>query len=285
MLEKINTAGEAVNKLAELFKNVTSTPRLDARMLVAHIFNETTGKIFSYPEIPLDDEKNEILASLVKRRLNHEPVSKIIGKKGFWTLDFQVTSDTLDPRPDSETLVEAVLNKITDKSATLRILDLGTGTGCLLLALLSELPNAKGVGIDISSKAIEIARKNASNLGFSDRCEMKQCDWKDFKTDESFDILISNPPYIPKADILNLEQEVSKFDPILALDGGNNGLDAYRTIAELSHNFVSNKGFLALEIGIGQTLDVAKIFNATGFTTYKIQKDIANIDRCIIFDL
>ena len=285
MLEEVNTAGEAVNKLAELFEDSTSTPRLDARILVAFVLNETTMKVFSYPEIPLDDVKLKNLKSFVKRRLNHEPVSKIIGKKGFWTLDFEVTSDTLDPRPDSETLIEAVLDKITDKSANLRLLDLGTGTGCLLLSLLSELPNAKGVGIDISLKTVEVARKNAVNLGFSNRCEIKQCDWKDFNTDKPFDILISNPPYIPKTDILNLEREVSEFDPMLALDGGNDGLDAYRSIASFARDVVFAKGFLALEIGIGQTLDVTKIFTAAGFTTYKVQKDIANIDRCILFDL
>ena len=172
---------------------------------------------------------DEELNSFITRRLAGEPVAKIVGKKGFWKDDFIVSKDVLDPRPDSETLIEAVLEKFPNKDKTLRFLDLGTGSGCLLLSLLGEYKNAMGVGIDISEKALAIANQNKGDK----RAEFIQHDMRSHLSDLGlFDIMISNPPYIPTAEIQTLQKDVKDYDPLLALDGGADGLDFYRALSK-----------------------------------------------------
>ncbi len=218
---------------------------------------------------------DEQLNSFIQRRLAGEPVAKIIGKKGFWKDDFIVSKDVLDPRPDSETLIEAVLEKFPNKNKALRILDLGTGSGCLLLSLLDEYPHATGVGIDISEKALDIAKQNTH----TDRATFMQKDMRQNLSDLGcFDMMISNPPYISTAEIQTLEKDVKEYDPLLALDGGMDGLDFYRALAKqhlATHLFI--------EIGKDQENHVIPIFESEGWHFSESWKDLGGITRILYF--
>jgi release factor glutamine methyltransferase len=256
-------------------------PRLEARMLLAHAAGIDRTRIFGYPEDVVEAATVKSLQDMIARRKNGEPIAYITGIREFWSLDFKVTRDTLIPRPDSETLVEAVLENTPDKNATHKILDLGTGSGCLMLALLSELPNAQGIGLDINPGACKIAMENATNLGFTDRATFSEGNWMD-DIQGKFDIIISNPPYILESDILALDRGVKAFEPHLALSGGPDGLAAYRLIAAQSGPHLTPHGILAVEIGQGQAIDIKQILNKNGFQILKIYQDIANIERCIL---
>ena len=203
-------------------------------------------------------------------------MAKIIGQKGFWKDDFIVSTDVLDPRPDSETLIEAVLEKFPDKTKPLRILDLGTGSGCLLLSLLGEYKNARGVGIDISEKALAIAEQNKGNK----KADFIQRDMRQDLSDlGAFDMMISNPPYIPTAEIQTLERDVKDYDPLLALDGGADGLDFYRTLAKqhlAPHLFI--------EIGKDQENRIIPILDMGGWHFIQSWKDLGGITRVLAFD-
>jgi len=215
------------------------------------------------------------LQLFIERAEKGEPIAKIIGYKGFWKGDFIVSKDVLDPRPDSETLIEAVLESFPDKKAPLRILDLGTGSGCLIISLLQEYQNATGVAVDISEKALKIARQNAKDLPIkficADMCSLP----KDIGT---FDVVISNPPYIPTEDIETLDVAVKKYDPVLALDGGKDGLDFYRALSRI--DFAS---YLFVEIGQGQEQDVMNLMAKQGWIFNKSWKDLGEIVRILSF--
>ena len=190
-------------------------PRGEARVLLSHTLGFGAEKMIGYPEYEIDDDGMLKFEAALSRRVRREPMSHVLGKREFWSLNFRVTPDTLDPRPDSETVVEAVLEHTKDRGARLRVLDLGTGTGCLLLAILSELPNAKGVGIDISPAALEVAKGNAKALGFHKRVEFELGQWGD-GLDGDFDILVSNPPYIPTTELSRLAPEVARFEEVFS---------------------------------------------------------------------
>ena len=216
------------------------------------------------------------LKSFIQRRLQHEPVAKIIGKKGFWKDEFIVNKDVLDPRPDSETLIEAVLEQYPNHTIPLRFLDLGTGSGCLLLSLLQEYPNATGIGIDISPKAIEIANKNKKN---QNAVFMQRDMCSDLSDLGAFDVMISNPPYIPTAEIETLEKDVKDYDPLLALDGGQDGLDFYRALAKQQ---LAPRLFI--EIGINQEQQIIPLFESEGWHFIQSWKDLGGITRVLAFD-
>ena len=223
-------------------------------------------------EVAVSDEQ---LNAFILRRLAGEPVAKIIGKKGFWKDDFIVSKDVLDPRPDSETLIEAVLEKFPDKNQKLHFLDLGTGSGCLILSLLGEYPDATGIGIDISEKALDIAKKNAH----TDRVHFIQRDMRQDLSDLGrFDIMISNPPYIPTAEIATLDKDVKDYDPLLALDGGNDGLDFYRA---LSKQHLAPH--LVIEIGKGQESQIIPIFETERWHFIQSWRDLGGITRILYF--
>lgn len=209
-------------------------------------------------------------------------MAQILGRREFWSLDFQVTPDTLDPRPDSETLVEAVLAAMAARrDEALDILDLGTGTGCLLLSVLSELRSAEGLAIDLSPAAIAVARENAERLGLADRARFAVCDWLSGLRGK-FDIILANPPYIERNVIDNLQLEVAKFEPRLALDGGVDGLDAYRRLALDLRDFMAPKAVAAFEVGIGQWNSVAGLLRDAGLRVAPPVADLGGIDRCVI---
>ena len=188
-------------------------------------------------------------------------MAHILGQREFWSLAFKVTADTLDPRPDSETLVQAVLDQVPERSAPVRLVDFGTGTGCLLLSLLHELPNAVGLGVDASAAALAIAAENANALGLAQRTTFRRGHWDD-GIEPGFDIVLSNPPYIPSGDIPGLQPEVASFEPRLALDGGADGLDAYRRLGPAAMRLLVSDGLAVLEIGIGQGDSVRRMMAA-----------------------
>ncbi|MHA1570653.1 MAG: peptide chain release factor N(5)-glutamine methyltransferase, partial [Alphaproteobacteria bacterium] len=204
-------------------------PRRDARLLVAQAIGGDIARTIADSERPLTAAEQAGLDALVAQRAARRPMSQIAGTREFWSLDFKVSEDVLTPRSDSETLVEAVLGARTQRTAPLRLLDLGTGSGCLLLALLSELPAAYGIGVDVSVPAVTMARSNARALGLSARATFVVGDWSNALSG-SFDIVISNPPYIPAGDIDALMPEVARYEPRGALAGGQDGHDAYRAI-------------------------------------------------------
>lgn len=256
--------------------------RLEARLLVGDAMGLAVESMIAEPAAPVADPGVMArIERLTKRRLTREPISQILGRREFWSLPFKVTPDVLTPRPDSETLIEAVLSIVPDRSARLSVLDLGVGSGCLLLSLLHALPNATGVGVDRSERALAVARENAEALRLADRAEMRAGNWGAELADQ-YDIVVSNPPYILSDDIEGLAPEVSEHEPWLALDGGADGLDAYRTLAGELPFLVREGGWAALEVGQGQAPVVVRLVRAAGFRIERVAADLAGIDRVIL---
>lgn len=254
-------------------------PRREARLLLAHSFGKSVEWLVAH-----DDERIETPApfeNAVRRREAREPLSHILGEREFWSLRFQVNASVLDPRPDSETLVAAVLAQYPEPDTVVKIADLGTGSGCLLLSILSERPGAEGVGVDISESALSIARENAQRFGLAERANFIQSDWAS-RLDGTFDVVVSNPPYIPTAAIDDLAPEVARFEPRGALDGGADGLDAYRHIAAVLPRILKPNGLVALEIGQGQDASVTRILRDGGIRIVGLEKDLAGIPRCVL---
>lgn len=255
---------EAIQRLAlELQPIAGDAARIEARWLM-----EAAGG---------DDA---LLARMVARRLAREPVDRIIGSRGFWTLDLVVTPDVLSPRADSETLIRAALEHLP-KAQIRSVLDLGTGSGALLLAILAECPDAKGVGVDLSPAALAVARQNAARTGLAERCRFIEGSFAAARG-QRFDLLLSNPPYIPTADIAALDPEVRAHDPHLALDGGADGLAAYREIVPLLSDLLTEDGITVLEIGVGQAADVVALGEAAGLSLVEVRADYGGIERAVV---
>jgi release factor glutamine methyltransferase len=216
---------------------------------------------------------------MLERYRNHEPVSKIINHRAFWNGDFFVNGSVFDPRPETELIIEMVLSKF-DQRDNLNFLDVGTGSGCILLSLLGEYEHSKGIGLDISPEAVEIAKYNQK------KSEIKNAnfilmDWRNFEGQQEFDVVVSNPPYIKTKDILLLDVNVRDYDPPVALDGGITGLDAYISILSLAAKWLKPKGLIFLEIGCGQLQDVSEIMESNGFKVCEVRKDMGGVDRII----
>tara|TARA_Y100001970_G_scaffold276097_1_gene378301 strand:- start:1070 stop:1882 length:813 start_codon:yes stop_codon:yes gene_type:complete len=254
---------------------------VDGRILASAAFDLSREDMLRDPNAPLATERVAIFWGMIARRRAREPVSRILGKREFRSLEFEIAQTTLDPRSDSENLVEAALDVAKEMSNDLRILDIGTGTGCLLLSILRELPDARGVGTDIDPGAVACARRNASALGLSNRSEFLHTSWVT-RVKPVFDIVVSNPPYIPSNDILGLAPEVSKYDPLVALDGGVDGLEAYRSLAECIGQIISRAGAAVLEVGDRQASPVAQIFALAGYYLGGSRQDLAGNERVLI---
>jgi len=251
-----------------------------ARILLGHVIQKTPGHIFAYPEKKVSQSGFDQFIKLCTDLAGGKPITRILGQREFWSLDFQLSDATLDPRPDSETLIEGVLTHIKDKSKDLKILDLGTGTGCLLLSLLHEYKNATGIGVDLNPKAVETATQNAKNLGLSGQASFQQSSWFEGLS-EQFDIIISNPPYISETDYKTLDDNVRDYDPKLALVADNNGLACYEKIIHNAGHHLKPKGILVLEIGFGQKDAICQILSNNNFKLIESRKDLAGIDRCL----
>ena len=279
------TVGEAVGAAARrLAAAGIAESRREARLLAALALGVEPGVVLGYPERPLDAAVQARLAALTARRAAREPYARLAGRRQFWSLDLAISPDTLDPRPDSETLVEAALVLLPDRAAPLRLVDFGTGSGCLLLALLSELPNAVGVGIDILPGAAIAARRNAAALGLADRALFVVGHWGETISGRA-DVIVANPPYIPSAEIEALAPEVACYEPRSALDGGTDGLIAYRELAPMTRRLLSADGIALFEVGAGQHKAVTRLLGDSGLALQSVKCDLSGVARCIVVTL
>jgi len=265
----------------QLEKAGIENARFEARLLLCHVMDVGTQVLIGYPEREVVDEQFSMLERLLSRRLSREPMSHILGEREFWSLPFKVTKDTLTPRPDSETLIESVLTHFPNKDQALKVLDLGTGTGCLLLSTLSEYKNASGLGGDICPAALAVAKENANNLKLSEQSEFKVGDWAQ-GIDETFDLVLSNPPYIPERDRKDLDPEVKDHEPDTALFAGVDGLDDYKQLAGVLPKLLNDQGKAVIELGIGQACDVTNLMIGAGLEVIDQTKDLGGIIRCLV---
>ncbi|KAA5607028.1 peptide chain release factor N(5)-glutamine methyltransferase [Roseospira marina] len=259
--------------------------RFDARLLAAHALDlPSPGALTVRGSDPMPDAAARRLEALLDRRAAREPVGRILGRRGFWTLDLALGPETLEPRPDTETVVTAVLDRLPDPEVPLSVLDLGTGTGAILLALLAECRHADGLGLDIAPGAVAAAADNAERNGLSARARFQVSDWRDGLTEAPgpYDIIVSNPPYIATAELATLAPEVRAHDPVQALDGGSDGLDAYRVLVPLAASRLHPGGWLAVEVGAGQAETVADLMRAAGLENRAAVPDLTGTARCVI---
>ncbi len=254
----------------------------DARQLLEQASEMSRAGLIAAMGATQPADEGERFSALVDRRARREPLSHILGSVGFWTLELEVSADVLTPRADTETIVEAALEAIPDRAVPLSILDIGTGSGAIALALLSELPNATAVATDISSAALDMAAKNAARNGLVDRLTLVETRWAD-GLEAGFDLVVSNPPYIASAVIETLDPEVKTFEPRLALDGGPDGLAPYRHLFTEAKRLLDNDGIAIFEIGYDQGTSALELAHAAGANA-KIRTDLAGRDRAVICD-
>jgi release factor glutamine methyltransferase len=258
-----------------------SQAEAEARVLLLAATHMSRAQMITQTDRTISASEADVLAAWMTRRLAGEPVTRLTGRRDFWTLDLRVTPDVLDPRADSEVIVETALNLLgARRHDRLRILDLGTGSGALLLAMLSECPQATGVGIDLSPAACAIAQDNAQRNGLATRATFQQGHWAD-ALNETFDLVLSNPPYIETATIAGLDTEVRDHDPMLALDGGPDGLSAYRAIITDLPRLLPPSGLCVLELGIGQSEAVTALAEAAGLTQKALRRDLGGVERAL----
>jgi release factor glutamine methyltransferase len=263
--------------------------RFEARLLLAEASGLTIEQLVARGTDDVPANVAETARSLTARRVRREPMAYILGEREFWGLPFKVSPAVLVPRPDSETLIEAVLSLMPDRARAWRILDLGLGSGCLLLTLLREYPQAQGVGLEASAEALVMAQENANVLGVAGRAQLIAGDWRRPGWAEAllqalgapFDLVVSNPPYIASAAVPKLMPEVASFEPRLALDGGADGFDAYQVIIAASPRLVTAGGFMAVEVGERQVPEITRLFAAAGFSPRPPWKDLGGIDRVV----
>lgn len=256
-------------------------PVIDARLMVEAAADATRADIVTDPYRPLTPEQEATLDNYLSRRERREPVSHILGRKGFWKIMLSVTPDVLTPRPDTEVIVDYALKQFPEQMP-FNILDLGVGSGAILLAILAERPAARGLGVDVSEDALAVGRENAANLGLAPRAALLRGDWTQGLDEASFDLVVSNPPYIASEVIEGLEPEVKDYEPRLALDGGPDGLDAYRRLAPEILRVLKPGGAFAVEIGYDQKDAVEALFKAAGASDVQTLKDLALHDRVVV---
>ncbi len=271
----MKTANAVALMAARLATAGIEEPRREARLILAAALGVDTAGL-----LLVEDVADDLGEDMLRRRLAHEPLAYILGRREFWGLDFLTSPVTLIPRPDSETLIEAALAAFPERVAVRRILDLGTGTGCLLLAALSEFTGAFGIGVDLSPEAASLATRNAERLGFAGNAVFFAGDWTEAISGK-FELILSNPPYIPIAEIKGLMPEVAHYEPLSALNGGDDGLMAYRIIIRSLPALLAEGGVAILELGAGQASSVAFLATAAGFR-YEIRHDLGRHERALI---
>ena len=273
MIDLINSSLQALKK-----KNIPN-PELDLRILLR--FASLSKKEIILSNFDIKDLNVNYFEKILKKRLEFKPISKIINRKSFWKDDFYVNSDVLDPRPETELIVEEVLNNFKLKEKKLKILDIGTGSGCLAISLAKEFVNSKVTAIDVSKKALQVAKKNISNYNLSNRINLKLSDFTNLN--DKFDIIVCNPPYLSEKEYKNLEQEVKKYEPKIALLGGKDGLKFYRKLAKDVGTLMKCNSIFICEIGYNQLIPCQNIFKSKNLVLKKISKDIQKIDRTLTF--
>jgi release factor glutamine methyltransferase len=267
--------------VAALQREKIETASLDARILLQHVLHASREALLIAMSEPMEPAMQQRFLELIERRAKRVPVSHLIGKREFWGMEFRVTADTLDPRPDSETVIEAVLERCRDREKSYKILDLGSGTGCLSLALLKELPRATAIGVDISDGALAVAKENALLLGFQGRSQYLVSRWCE-KVVGAYDIVVANPPYIPTKSIDALAPEVAQYEPKVALDGGTDGLQCYREMVPALPKVLNDSGFAVLEMGAGQHDDLARIAGDNALRVDASVRDLSGTVRCMV---
>ena len=272
-------AFEVIKIGSELLKNKKIQSHiLDSELLLSKTINKSREEILVNLDQIIDKKSFLVFKKYLQRRFNNEPVAYILEEKEFWSKNFTVSKDTLIPRPETELMVEGILKIYNNKKIS--ILDIGTGSGCIILTLLNMLKASNGVGVDISKKAISIAKKNALKYKLLHRVKFINRSFENL-TSKKFDLIVSNPPYIKKTDIKYLSEDIKNFEPIMALDGGNDGLDLIKKVIYKSKNILKTKGMLALEIGNGQVKQVSKILFDNNFRIKQFIKDYKNNVRCV----
>lgn len=281
------TLADALRAMRQSFMQAQiNTAALDARVLVGAACRLSDEEMISRGDRRVGQMEAFRLERYTARRLAGEPVSRILGRREFWGMDFTVTSDTLDPRPDTETLVEAALDWARGQAGPIRILDLGTGTGCIPIALLKESPTATAVAVDISEGALAVAAGNAGRHGVADRIEFRAGNWFDpIEEGEMFDLIVSNPPYIAESEMESLSVEVKNHDPRVALTDGKDGLDAYRAIYPQLPKYLNPHGMAFFEMGYAQGPAMARLVGDAGATLERIIKDLAGHERVVALSL
>lgn len=278
------SVSEAIHHVAQSFRaGGVEEAEADARVLIGHALHLDRARLIAQSDRILEAREVTVISALATRRLRREPVSRIVGQKEFWSLPISVTPDVLVPRPETETVVEAALDFVIRSGLRLeklRVLDIGTGSGVLLLALLNELKNAIGTGTDVSSAALDVARANAARCRLDSRCNFVVCNIAT-GVEGPFDLIVSNPPYIAHDEIETLAPEVRDYDPQVALDGGQDGLDAYRSIAGDAKRILAPGGRLFVELGAGQDEQVRALFTKAGLSPGIPRKDLAGIPRVL----
>tara|TARA_Y100000590_G_scaffold412931_1_gene508291 strand:+ start:573 stop:1409 length:837 start_codon:yes stop_codon:yes gene_type:complete len=269
-----------IKKASRILKNHNiNSYELDAQIILSDIIGVKRESFIINNEINITEKIAEKYDRAIKRRINREPVAYITGKKEFWSEDFNVNKSTLIPRPETELLIYKVVNFFKNKK--INILDIGTGSGCILLSILKELPLSRGIGIDISAKTIKIAKTNAKKLNLLNRSKFRIFDLKKYKTGK-YDLIISNPPYIPSKDIKNLSKDIINYEPRVALNGGIDGLDLIRKIINMGNYLLKKNGLLVLEIGFNQYGKVSAIMRKYGYREISKEYDYNQNVRCII---
>ncbi len=252
------------------------------RLIASHVTGLSVAQVYARPETNLSPDQLAALKDLTAKRGNAMPMAHILGRREFWSMDLRVSADTLVPRPDSETLIELVIDLYRHRSHPSRVLDLGTGTGCLAFALLQEFPNATALATDISLPALRVAKNNADSLALSERIDFRATSWCDGISGE-FDLIVSNPPYIPSDDVDELDATVRDYEPRLALDGGDDGLDAYRAILLGIRGLLPSDGWVVFEIGLGQLEQLEPLAASEGYECVASLGDAANVTRAVAF--
>jgi len=269
-----------INKASQILKNHNiHSHELDAQIILSNIMGVKRESLITNNEINISKKIMEKYDSAIKRRIKKEPVAYIIGKKEFWSEDFMVNHGTLIPRPETELLIYKIINFFKNKK--INILDIGTGSGCILLSILKELNFSRGIGIDISAKAIQMAKVNSKNLNLFYRSKFKVIDLNKFNIGK-YDLIVSNPPYIPSRDIKNLSKDITNYEPLTALNGGSDGLDLIKKVIYKSNHLLKREGLLALEIGHSQYQKVSYILRSNGYREMSKEYDFNRNVRCIM---
>jgi release factor glutamine methyltransferase len=266
----------------ELKRSNNLNSRLDSEILVSHLINIPRESIYSRLKENLPSNKTEELQNLVSRRVKKEPIAYILNNKEFWSTNFYVDRSVLIPRPETEVLIDLILSQINNKNNYFNILDIGTGSGCILVSLLKELTKAKGIGIDKSSKAIAVAKKNSTSQHVDSRSSFKNINLENIKFDKKFDLIVSNPPYLPDVSLKNLNLDIKLYEPKIALQGGVQGVDFLCKIITLASKILKINGLLALEIGDNQFLILAKYLKENRFKILDKYTLINKQVRCLL---